>query len=795
MHTPNRLRQAIIAISAWVLFVPTHSASAANKEETHFETKIRPVLMGTCFKCHGGDKTANNLRVDGRDHLTRGGKSGAAVVPGDADGSRLIRAIRRTHDDLKMPPTGPLPASVVKDFERWVNAGAPWPNAAKPTDLERAAARHWSFQPIRDTDLQTLPGDAGAHPIDRFIIAGQRAAKTKPVGPAARQALIRRATFDLTGLPPTPTEVEAFVNDKQPGAFERVIDRLLASPRYGERWGRHWLDLVRYADTAGDDSDYPIPQAYLYRDYVIDAFNADTPYDRFIHEQLAGDILAKQGAVELYRQRVIATGYIAQAKRFATHKHEDMHLIIEDTLSTTGQVMLGMTLRCARCHDHKYDPVSMDDYYGLYGFFRSVVYPHAGSEEVRAPSDLVPLIAESELAAAEKAYLAKHGKRLAELDGQIKHIEKTVKDKKARDQQTAPLKKQIAEIKSQNPRSLAPVAYAIKEGKPVDVKLQIAGNPKRTGKVVPRGMPRVVRGKPIDIPSDQSGRLQLAQWMTDPANPLTSRVMVNRIWQYHFGKGLVATPSNFGIQGSPPTHPRLLDWLALRFIDSGWSIKAMHKLIMTSQTYQRSAEHDTANADRDPANRTYWRFDRRRLDAESIRDTMLLLGGNLDLNRPGPHPFPPKEKWRYSAHRQFKAVYPSKHRSVYLMVQRLHPHPYFALFNGPDTTATTPVRDNSTLPLQALFMANGQFVKAQASGLAQQLITSQDDTSKRIDLAYKTMYARPATDAERGRASEYLKRYSAMLEAEGMQANERELQAWSSLVRVMFASNEFIYVD
>ncbi len=794
------------------------SALPGDGDEELFETKIRPVLMRTCFKCHGGDKVSARLRVDARESLLKGGDRGAAIVPGNPEGSLLIQALRHADPELKMPPKEQLAEAVVEDFARWIKAGAPWP--ARAPAAPEAGARHWAFQPLLKVDP-----DAG---IDRLIRAAQKPLGLRPVRPAEKSALLRRAWFDLVGLPPPPEKVEAFEADGRPDAFARVVDELLASPRYGERWGRHWLDVARYADTAGDDSDYPIPQAGLYRDWVIDAFNRDKPYDEFLVEQIAGDLLARSGPPELYAERVTATGFIAQAKRFATHKHEDMHLIIEDTISTVGQAVLGLTLRCARCHDHKYDPVTSEDYYSLYGFFQSVVYPHPGSEENHKPEELIPLVPEGELKPAEERYQAEHGGRIKELDALLKGIEEEsgLKDAKARadalrkeprsqerdkrlkeatdrrsaiekdlGERTKAPREELDRLRRESPREKAPFAYAVKEGTPADAKVQVGGEPRKTGATVKRGLPKFLHPGALEIAPGTSGRLELARWIAAPENPLTARVMANRIWQHHFGKPLVPTPSNFGLQGEPPTHPELLDWLAARFVASGWSIKAMHRLILLSDTYGLSSENDAADAAKDSGNRFYWRFDRRRLDAEALRDSLLQLGGTLKLDRPGPHPFPPVDKWNYSAHRQFKAVYPSNHRSVFLMVQRLHPHPYLSLFNGADAKLSTDVRDASTVPLQALFMANGDLVHEQAAGLAKRLIAGFRDPGERLRRATLELFARPPAPREAERALAWLRNYAGALAGEGVAEEKRELEAWTSLMRVLFASNEFFHVD
>jgi len=818
------------------------SASAA---DTFFELKIRPVLMGKCFKCHGGDKVSSKLRIDSRDALIKGGDSGPAIAPGNPKASLLLQAISHRDEDLKMPPKKALAKQVVADFTAWIKNGAHWP--AKTTGsagIDKTSGRHWSFQPVADARPPKNKYGWSDHPIDRFIRAAQAAYEggaLKPVAQADRRSLIRRASFDLTGLPPTPQLVNAFVNDKSPQAFSRIVDQLLASPHYGERWGRHWLDLARYADTAGENSDYPIPEAYLYRDYVIDSFNADKPYDQFLVEQIAGDILARQNPDKNYAQKIIATGFIAQAKRFGTHKLEHMHLIIEDTLQTMGQVVLGLTLRCARCHDHKYEPITGQDYYALYGFFQSTGYPFPGGEEVKRPSEFVPIVPPAELARQDKDYQAKHAVEIKKIQQQIakiknesdeaRRLKKLTADIDAANKEskikgidaqrgkqlkqqiadwtkqlkstqgqlakkTKPLQDKLAKIDRARPSKLVRLAYAVREGKAADANFQKGGNPRAKGPVVKRGVPKFLDPDPkLNIPRGASGRLQLARWLASPRNPLTARVMVNRIWQQHFGKPIVATPSDFGMQGEAPSHPELLDFLAKQFIDRGWSIKAMHRLIMSSKTYQLAVAHNADNAAKDAGNSMYWRFDRRRLDAESIRDSMLALGGNLDLKRPGPHPFPPKDKWKFTAHHQFKAVYPSKHRSVYLMVQRLHPHPYLSLFNGPDAGQSTAARDKSAVPLQSLFMLNSKFVHAQAAGLAAQLIKNTQDPQQRIKLAFEQVYARPATDPEIKSLLRFADMINNQLSAEKVAANKRELETWSSICRSLLTSNEFIYVN
>jgi hypothetical protein len=830
----RRIFVLVLALGFAGIVATSRAGEPDASSSTFFELKVRPLLAGSCVKCHGETKRSGGLRLDSREAILAGGENGPVIVPGDPQASPLIRAIRHADETLKMPPNKPLPRASQDDLTAWVAAGAHWPTAAVTRPIEGQS--HWAFEPLRNVTPPDDPSGWSSQPIDRLIATGQRAKGLHPVERADRRTLVRRAYFDLIGLPPDPARIEAFVADTRSDAFARLIDELLASPRYGERWGRYWLDLARYADTAGDNSDYPIPEAYRYRDYVIDAFNADIPYDRFLHEQLAGDILAAEGPQNDYARRVIATGFVAQAKRFGTRKLEDIHQIIEDSLNTTSQVVLGLSMRCARCHDHKYDPITARDYYALYGFFASTRYPFAGAEEDRRPSEFAPLVAAEGL----KKYESQHAETLARLRANLAGVEtggaatEKVRDlglavaqleflasvaapnervsvnealngakvelskaTRARDGQLRQLRAEIKRIEEAGPAAAAPLAYAVRDGEPTNAKLQVGGDPRKLGDLIPRGVPKILQpGGTISLPSKGSGRLALARWLTEgPPKHLTARVMVNRIWQHHFGKPIVPTPSDFGLRGLPPTHPELLEWLAADFLASGWSIKAMHRRIMLSETYQLASEHDSADAAIDTGNACYWRFDRRPLDAEALRDSLLALGGNLKLDRPGPHPFPAVDSWRYTAHHQFKALYPSEHRSVYLMVQRLHPHPYLALFNGPDTSVTTAARDSSTVALQALYLLNNPFVHEQSRRFSSRLIADEPDTSARLRLAYLRAFGRIPTDAEQRRASAFLREYERNLADEGVPADRRDVEAWASLSRALLASNEFLYVD
>jgi hypothetical protein len=711
-------------------------------------------------------------------------------VPGDPEKSLLISAIRQVDEHLKMPPNRRLADSEIEDFVSWVRKGAHWP---KSVELKRIAASiHWAFQPVTRVAPPQDPSHWSECAIDQFIAAQRRKQGLQPVAMADKRTLCRRVYFDVIGLPPTPSEMDSFLADESPKAYPKLVDRLLASPHYGERWGRHWMDVVRYADTAGDNADYPVPEVRLYRDYIIDSFNADKPYDQFVREQLAGDILAKRGPPDKYAERVIATGFLALSRRYATGPYELWHLTLEDTIETTGRAFMGLTLRCARCHDHKFDPITKEDYYALYGIFASTQFPWAGAEEFasmkRAREHFVALLqpgdAESHLRAFEQ--------KIHELDNQISRLEK----QGAPDARIKQIRKERDRLARTNLPADLPGSYAVQEGKPVHAHVQIRGEPNQPGEVVKRNVISFLsQEQPVTIPDGESGRLQLALWLTRPENPLTARVMVNRIWQHHFGKGLVDTPSNFGLRGGEPSHPELLDWLANRFAKSGWSIKAIHRLILLSKTYRLSSACQDANTAKDPGNRWYWRFDRCRLEAEPIRDAMLATSGRLDLSRPGGHPFPPLDQWRWTQHAPFKDVYPSNHRSVYLMTQRFQRHPFLALFDGPDTNTTTDVRTSSTVPLQALFMMNNAFVAEQAKGFAHRVLTEVTDPRGRVGLAHRLAWSRPPTAEETQKGAAYLGAYGDELRRVGMPSEQAELEAWTSYARILLSANEFVYVD
>ncbi len=965
-------------------------ADGLSPEETaFFEKSVRPLLVKHCYECHSGPKSGGGLSLETRAGWAKGGDSGPALVAGKPDESILIKAVSY-QDGLAMPPEekgrARLTAEEVAVLTEWVRRGAPDPRvaAAKLGGMSRDDAQGWwAFQPIADAKVPLIE-PAPRSDVDRFLDARLAAEGLTSVPAADRRTLIRRATYDLTGLPPTAEEVEAFLNDpaEEEAAFAKVVERLLASPEYGVQWGRHWLDVVRYADTAGENTDRPLPHAWRYRNWVFDAFRRDMPYDEFVRMQFAGDLL-KQNAPEPERNEgIVATGYLAIARRFGHDIDKDFHLTVEDVIDNLGKNFLGVTIGCARCHDHKYDPITAQDYYALYGIFDSTRFAFPGCEPKGQPRDLVPLMTPPEietrmapwratvaardaevkrrtemttparlktLAAEKSRVLAKaavgegasvplngvdnqplrvqlHKGEILQLSvaPNANHgadstlVEWTIEGAPAADgtrtrwsvadliptlttgnpvtapdqsawcflhlpdgpgflnerkdsisgrpelrawsagdtpsvfvnasEQPVPVwttlpprsffvhpgpdrpvavawiapvdgefeingrvadahpaaldgvtftleqiasaefgaalveagKLLSAPLPDPGPEPVIPVAYAVIDAQPHDAPLQERGDPEKKGEAVPRRWLEIFGGTPLP-PESGSGRRQLGDWIA--AHPLTARVMANRIWQWHFGAGLVRSPNDFGSRGERPTHPELLEWLSRRFVDSGYSVKAMHRIVMNTAAYRRGSVLPSWPAERDPENRLLAHYPRRRLTAEEIRDSLLAASGGLDL-RPGEqHPFPLEKTWTFTQHTPFNAVYETNQRSAYLMVQRQRRHPFLALFDGADPNASTPVRQATTIPTQTLYFLNDPFFHAQAGRLAAELLGQPDD-AKRVAFAYRRLLQRAPTEAESARAARFFASYPGTPE-----------EQWSAWLRVLLASNAFLYVD
>jgi hypothetical protein len=1085
-----------------------------------FETKVRPLLVERCHECHSTESNPakGNLSLDSRGAALTGGDSGPAVVPGDPEGSLLVDAVRYG-DVFKMPPKGKLPEAEIAIFVEWVRRGAPWPDEAGhppaaadgPQEFTAEQRDFWAFRPPADPTIPPVVDTAWpASPMDAFVLAGLEEAGLAPAAPADKRTLIRRATFDLTGLPPSPQDVEAFLADDSPRAFERVIERLLASPQYGERWGRHWLDVARYADSNGMDENLAFAHAWRYRDWVVAAFNRDLPYDEFVRQQVAGDLLPAADDAERF-ERIVATGFLSLGpKMLAEDDPVKMEMdIIDEQVDAVGRAFLGLTLGCARCHDHKFDPVTTEDYYALAGIFKSTKTmenfsvvavwnerPLATTAElaqverlkqqaaaVRGEADRQAaaaneaLLAEARLRAADyllAAALAERQTALASLmtgtppsgaivveseayargnaridlagygegigviynagelpnvaeydvavpaaggyqvelryaaadarpvwlsidgravrtdaagqvtgtwypDTQAWHAEALVRlnegthvirlecagpfphfDKLALVPRAAPegtetaglpdadqpaaegtppdsaskkeeglnpaffdqwrrylartrrdptallyawhvaeaallgegdgavdpaagpaaarllaeprpsslaelaeryrglfaqaeeawqaqaagpagaaasaladpvleaarlvlrdaagplavpdkperfypaetaaqieaMRKEAADIEATIPE--VPRAMAVEDRQPVDLPVHIRGNHLTLGpSPIPRGFPEIISGpSPPSIDAEQSGRRQLAEWLAAPDHPLTSRVLVNRVWRWHFGEGLVRSPDNFGLLGERPTHPELLDWLARRFVEDGWSIKALHRRIMLSSTYRMGTSAAVEADSIDPENRLWRRFNRRRLEAEEVRDALLAASGQLDLTQGGSLLKSKDREYVASTTSVNTANYESQRRSVYLPVVRSALYEVFQAFDFADPSALNGDRETTTVAPQALFMLNSSLVRDATRAMAERLLADPSaDDAKRIDAAYRLAVGRPADQRETARGLAFLARYEQAVAGAQADPAERRRAAWQGLCRALVSSNEFIFIE
>ena len=831
---------------------PTSSVAARRE---FFELNVRPLLVEKCADCHdGGTDSDSVLAIGSRQSLLTGGDYGPAIVSGRAADSLLMHAVKRIHKELRMPPDAEnaLSKKEIADLARWINDGAVWgktefakgnskPETTPHSTLRTPRPTHWAFQPRRAVSPPKVADARWTNSgIDRFVEAKRQQTKLAAVQPADRRTLIRRATLDLIGLPPTPDEVAAFLNDSDEveAAFERVISRLLALKHYGERQGRLWLDVARYADTQGDVGDFPIPAAYQYRNWVIDSLNADMPFDDFLKAQIAGDLIARDADnADTARGLVVATGFIALSRRFGNTKNDDMHLTIEDTIDTLGRGVLGLTFRCARCHDHKFDPILSSDYYGLYGIFESTVYPWMGMSNEKSPSALAPARPDEKSLRKADEYWAliscyeyqinnHHRPWLKPTLDEFKTVSKQIEKASAAGQPTAALEEKrnelLARYKGQfrdlmlhdldwikrekkrlaeNPE--VEFVFAVSEGSPHDAKRHRRGNPKRLGESTPRRFLEIIDGPEPPAIKSGSGRLELAHWLTRREHPLTARVIVNRIWQQHFGRGLVATPDNFGRQGSKPSHPHLLDWLAEQFVRDGWSLKHLHRRIMLTRTYRLSSDRKPKIADTnkdnpqsaDPKNIYLWRFSRRRLEAEVIRDSMLAVSGLLDDSQGGAHPFKPWHAARYSLNRPFHEEFSTNRRSVYMMTQRLFRNSFLGLFDGPDRNSSTSRRDSSNIPSQALYLMNSAFVEEQAEALARRLIQGVQGDAPRVARLYHLAYGRGPCSVERHAIHGFLTGYCDAAGHSQKTAKQGDMQALTALCRVVLTGNEFFFIE
>jgi hypothetical protein len=859
---------------AALLVLRLHAQITAEQTE-FFEKKIRPVLAEKCYGCHGPESKPpqGGLRLDTREGLRKGGDSGPAITPGDPANSLLIEAISYKNPDFKMPPGGKLSDQRIADFTEWVKLGAPDPREASAAPPARkgidfaAARKFWSFQPLKQS-----PPDSS---IDKFLRAKLEENHLESAPPADKRTLIRRVTFDLTGLPPTPGEVADFLADHSPAAFSKVVDRLLASPHYGEHWARHWLDLVRYAETNGHEFDNDKIDAWRYRDYAIRAFNQDVPYNQFVKEHIAGDLLPEKrlSLDRAYWESPLGTSFywFGEVLNSATDSVKSRADEVDNQIDVLSKTFLGLTVACARCHDHKFDPIPTADYYSLAGILhstalhetvidspdrelqiaslRSGVAPRTGDivfDDFQKPGYDGWRITGQAFGSAPAGGAASSFGGSDRLMGSLTskpfvmpklfvHVRMAGSKCDPRLKERAPLRftvvtngfkseqlipdgsdsqrwrtmrmtKEIGrscyfEIVDRSPEGHIAVskivfsdsekppepAQAIPESTfatiaadedPHDVRIHIRGNHLNLGDPAPRRFLQVIAGGDQPPIRNGSGRLQIAEKIASAGNPLTARVIVNRIWKYHFGYGLVRTTDNFGKTGDPPTHPELLDYLARRFIEGGWSVKAMHRLILSSAAYQMSSRADPAAAKADPENKLLQHFPVRRLEAEAIRDSILTVAGTLDEQMLGPSVPPYISKFQEGRGQpESGPLDGARRRSIYIQVRRNFLTPMFLAFDYPLPISTIGRRSISTVPSQALILMNDEFMELESREWARKLASQESDSRRRVTRMYETAFARPPEDWECADAIEFVK-----------------TQSWADLAHVLMNSAEFIYV-
>jgi len=780
-----RLPLFIALLLLAMTLLPSAEAAGDRRKAAFFEKTIRPLLVKHCYACHSekAGKQEGGLLLDRKSGWLKGGDTDKAVVPGQPKASLLIKAVSYTDDNLQMPPEKRLSKEDVQLLERWVRLGAPGPlkdvgesEFSRLGDQEYLAAKaktHWAFQPVKAAPPPAVSDPRwGQNAVDRFIFAVLAETKLTPSEPADPRTLIRRLTYDLTGLPPTFAEVQTFVaaakKDRR-RAVREAVDRLIASPAFGEHVGRMWLDVARYADTDSfyrPDTRTPhyFPFAFTYRDYVINSFNKDKPFDRFVREQLAADLMGYDADAP----EQAALGFLA----VGPHANRNRAEALDDWIDVTTRGLMGMTAACARCHDHKFDPIPTEDYYSLRGVFASIVRPHPLREE-----QLPEIRGYSVDTAARADYL----KKRAKIDAKMKKAGgKTAKNNRRR----IAIKirdTELAELLLFHPG--APVrAMVVKErNRPVEQRVFLRGEARNRGEVVPRRFLKVLDPQQQPFPSDSSGRLQLAEKIVSPQNPLTARVFVNRVWGLLMGGHLVATPSDFGLQGAEPTHPALLDWLAHDFVSHGWSVKRLVRMIVLSQTYQQRSSRRVAAAKVDPTNRLLWRANRKHLSIEAIHDSLLAVSGRLDRTLHGRA----ETLWGENATRR---------RAIYGYINRFNLDPTLRVFDFPAPMRTQPGRGESIVAPQALFAMNSRFVIEQALAVTKlQRFASCKTDAERAAVLFRIIFQRNARPAEVQRIIRFTERQRRFL---ARLKKPAEIESpWPLVAQALMMSNEFQYVD
>ena len=859
---PRRLLIAV-GVAAWLLAgrsmaeepagdVPTSEEAAAAQRE-HFHRQVLPLLRTKCFRCHGPEEQEGELRLDSREWVLKGGENGAIVSFDEPERSPLIRAVRRDDPERKMPPDDEekLSEEQIAALVRWIGDGVPWSSEfIAPLTDENPVVRAfggqrldlWSLQPVRRPDVpQVDDGGWAKTPVDNFTLARLHAAGLAPSPEADRRTLIRRLTFDLVGLPPTPEEVDAFVNDESPGAYDALVERLLASKHYGEQWGRHWLDVVRYSDTEGFERDEFRPTIYRYRDYVIRSFNADKPYDQFLREQLAGDeLVAGRPIDEAAVDSLVATGFLRLGPRDTTaeifeENERSRDQLLGDLANTTGEALLGLTMSCCQCHDHKYDPLLQVDHFRLRAFFAAVQQEDElpiSTDSERAEIDrhnegveaeLAPLRGQSDaLLAGAKQKLRTEQKLADDAEVSDDDAKKALSDEERKELEE--LSGTIDEIEKRKRKYTTGWCAKDSGSEAPAVRVYFQGDTTQPRDEVPPGFLSILEPHPADIPPQSAGttgrRTALAGWIVAPENPLTARVMVNRIWQHHFGRGIVATPNDFGYSGARPTHPELLDWLADEFVASGWSIKHVHRLMVKSATYRQasfgsretaSVADDLRSGERtptivDPENQLLWRQNPRRLDAEALRDAMLLVSGEMLPVDSGPPRWPaiPEfvrrsnpatlddngrlQNWYTTTPEEDTFV-----RTIFTIHKRTIPIPFLQPFDLPDSTRSCARRDVTIVAPQASTLMNSPFALAMAEAMAERVANEAGDDDAQVRAVFRLALVRQPDEEELAGGRALLARHVASYRDAGREHPEHD--ALIDLCRAVMNSNEFSYID
>ncbi|HIE97244.1 MAG: PSD1 and planctomycete cytochrome C domain-containing protein [Fuerstiella sp.] len=825
-----------------VTVVTGSTLASADDDVDFFEQKIRPVLVDYCYKCHSSeaDEAAGGLLMDSSAGMRRGGETGPAVVPKDLEESLLLSAIE--YRDLEMPPDEKLDDEIIADFRRWIRMGASDPrdgDMSQDTESEPVEATPlWSLQPIRNPAVPTVQNQSWpTSELDQFVLAQLESAGLTPSVPATKETLLRRLSFDLVGLPPTVDEFQTFTASAD-DAYPALVDRLLTSPQFGERWARHWLDVVRYGESTGSSRDVLMLYSWRYRDYVIDAFNSDMPYDQFVRQQIAGDLLSVADD-EDRRRNLIATGLLAIGSKSLNGGNLELD-IVDDQVDVISKAFMGFTVACARCHDHKFDPIPTADYYAMAGIFRNIDTFYGGSTS--RPKNLKDRLkvylpfTENTVESAKQVEklsgeLAAIRKKIAPLDKRLKALKKQLPDnwkevltaleandgangdveavaglspkdrrtvqqyKEVKDQQSV-LNQELKALEKQQDDLPAPeFAFAVQDKKKSrDWPIQVRGEKGKNGDTPPRGFLSCVElPDEFSIPDEQSGRLQLAQWVTHTDHPLTSRVMVNRVWQHLFGTGLVESVNNFGRSGNEPTHPLLLDWLAHRFVHHHrWSVKSLIREIVLSQTYQMSSANNEEGWRQDPSNRLLWRANRRRLEAEAIRDAMLVASNQLQSERPVGSLVQQVGEGEVGRNIDTQPLEePFPHRSVYLPIIRGLLPEMLKVFDFPEASNPSGQRTVTNVPTQSLFLMNSEFVQQQASDIATRVMESSSDDNDRVRYAWLMCLSREPVSEEVDETLQFL----AQLSASPSNGTTSIVDPWQVVCQSLLASAEFRFID